>query len=72
MSSFLNVILLLAVSVTLLRYETRKARAIRSGSDTMAAVTRASIEASFLTTLITQPIWVLKTRMLLNLNKNIS
>ena len=38
----------------------------------MNAVTRASIDASFLTTLITQPIWVLKTRMLLNMNKNIS
>ena len=38
----------------------------------MDAVTLASIEASMLTTLITQPIWVVKTRMLLNVNKNIS
>lgn len=38
----------------------------------MSAVTKASIEASILTTLITQPIWVIKTRMLLNINKNIS
>ena len=32
----------------------------------MDAVTIASIEASFMATLITQPIWVIKTRMLLN------
>lgn len=38
----------------------------------MDAVTRASIEASMLTTLVTQPIWVIKTRMLLNCNKKIS
>lgn len=38
----------------------------------MNAVTRASIEASVLTTLITQPIWVIKTRMLLNMNQKIS
>lgn len=35
----------------------------------MNAVTRASIEASVLTTFITQPIWVVKTRMLLNTKK---
>lgn len=38
----------------------------------MDAVTRASIEASILTTLVTQPIWVIKTRMLLNCNKKVS
>jgi solute carrier family 25 folate transporter 32 len=38
----------------------------------MDAVTLASIEASILTTLFTQPIWVIKTRMLLNVNKKIS
>ena len=38
----------------------------------MNAVTRSSIEASVLTTLITQPIWVIKTRMLLNMNQKIS
>ena len=38
----------------------------------MDAVTLASIEASIMTTLVTQPIWVVKTRMLLNLNKKIS
>lgn len=32
----------------------------------MDAVTLASIEASFMATLMTQPIWVIKTRMLLN------
>ena len=38
----------------------------------MDAVTLASIEASIMTTLVTQPIWVVKTRMLLNMNKSIS
>jgi hypothetical protein len=32
----------------------------------MSAVTYASIEASFIATVVTQPIWVIKTRMLLN------
>jgi solute carrier family 25 folate transporter 32 len=41
------------------------------GYDTMNAVTIASTQASILTTLVTQPIWVIKTRMLLNCNKNI-
>jgi solute carrier family 25 (mitochondrial folate transporter), member 32 len=38
----------------------------------MRAVTRASVEASILCTLVTQPIWVIKTRMLLNTNPRIS
>lgn len=38
----------------------------------MSAVTRASVEASILCTLVTQPIWVIKTRMLLNTNPRIS
>lgn len=38
----------------------------------MEAVTHASIDASILTTLLTQPIWVIKTRMMLNVNKKIS
>jgi hypothetical protein len=41
------------------------------GWDTMDAVTIASMQASILTTLVTQPIWVIKTRMLLNCNKTI-
>lgn len=32
----------------------------------MRAVTYSSIEASIVATLVTQPIWVIKTRMLLN------
>lgn len=32
----------------------------------MRAVTYSSIEASLIATLVTQPIWVIKTRMLLN------
>jgi len=38
----------------------------------MEAVTRASVDASILATLLTQPIWVIKTRMMLNINKKIS
>lgn len=38
----------------------------------MDAVVLASTEASILATLLTQPIWVIKTRMLLNLNRHIS
>ena len=53
-------------------YETRKHTYEQKGLKTMDAVTLASIEASLLTTLITQPIWVIKTRMLLNVNKKIS
>lgn len=54
------------------QYETRKSLYENQGCEKMKAVTYASIEASFLTTLITQPIWVIKTRMMLNMNKKIS
>lgn len=37
----------------------------------MSAVSYSSIEASVLATLITQPIWVIKTRMLLNIQPHI-
>ncbi len=37
----------------------------------MSAVTYSSIEASVAATLVTQPIWVIKTRMLLNTDPNI-
>lgn len=37
----------------------------------MSAVSYSSIEASIIATLITQPIWVIKTRMLLNIQPNI-
>ena len=53
-------------------YEVAKKAHEQNGTTTMKAVTLASIEASFMTTLITQPIWVVKTRMLLNVNKKIS
>jgi solute carrier family 25 (mitochondrial folate transporter), member 32 len=52
-------------------YETRKDHLQREGWQVMEAVTRASIEASLLTTMLTQPIWVLKTRMLLNVNRGV-
>lgn len=32
----------------------------------------ASVEASLISTLITQPMWVIKTRMVLNVHKNIT
>ena len=53
-------------------YETAKKSYEQNGMNTMKAVTLASIEASFMTTLVTQPIWAVKTRMLLNVNKKIS
>lgn len=37
----------------------------------MSAVTLSSIEASIAATLVTQPMWVIKTRMLLNTQPNI-
>ena len=66
------VLLLLAVFLYLLRYETRKDAYEEKGFQKMKAVTYASTEASILSTLITQPIWVIKTRMMLNINKKIS
>ena len=38
----------------------------------MSATGIASLEASLLTTFITQPFWVIKTRILLNTDNNIS
>jgi hypothetical protein len=38
----------------------------------MNAVSIASIEAGVIATIITQPFWVIKTRMLLNVEPNIS
>jgi len=38
----------------------------------MNAVTYASVEASVCATFITQPFWVIKTRMLLDVKKGIS
>ena len=72
MSGHLNVRLLLAVPIPLPSYETRKTHFERAAYERMKAVTRASVEASILCTLITQPIWVVKTRMLLNTHRNIS
>lgn len=69
MPSHLHVILLLGVTHLLCRYETRKTLYEKDGYNTMDAVARASAEASILTTFITQPIWVIKTRMLLNTRK---
>ena len=39
--------------------------------DKMSSVTYASIEASVLATLGTQPIWVIRTRMLLNTERGV-
>jgi solute carrier family 25 folate transporter 32 len=38
----------------------------------MSAVTYASVEASICATFITQPFWVIKTRMLLEVHRGIS
>lgn len=69
MPSHVHVLLLLGVILLLSRYETRKSLYKKDGYNTMDAVARASAEASVLTTFITQPIWVIKTRMLLNTRK---
>ena len=37
----------------------------------MNAVTYSSLEASFAATLLTQPLWVIRTRMLLNIKPNV-
>jgi len=42
------------------------------GLKKMDSVALASIEAGVIATVVTQPMWVIKTRMLLNVNKNIS
>lgn len=65
----IHVLLFLGVTLFLCRYETRKTIYEKDGYSTMDAVARASAEASVLTTFITQPIWVIKTRMLLNTRK---
>lgn len=69
MPGHIHVLLLLGVTLFLCRYETRKSIYEKDGYSTMDAVARASAEASVLTTFITQPIWVIKTRMLLNTRK---
>lgn len=51
-------------------YEARKTHYQRKGYELMNAVTLSSIEASLIATLVTQPFWVLKTRMLLNIKPN--
>lgn len=44
----------------------------KKGLQKMDSVALASIEAGVIATVVTQPMWVVKTRMLLNVNKNIS
>lgn len=43
----------------------------QEGSGKMEAVARASTEASIAVTLLTQPVWVVKTRMLLNVDPRV-
>jgi hypothetical protein len=38
----------------------------------MSAVSWASLEAGVVATIVTQPFWVIKTRMLLNVDPNIN
>ena len=44
----------------------------QNGTEKMKSVAFASAEASIIATLATQPIWVIRTRMLLNTNQNIN
>ena len=53
-------------------YEVRKNIYEKRGLQKMDSVTLASIEASVLATVVTQPVWVVKTRMLLNVNKGVT
>ena len=53
-------------SYHIFRYEKRKVHYETRGNDAMSSVAMASLEASFAATMITQPVWVVKTRMLLN------
>ena len=53
-------------------YEVRKSLYEKKGLQKMESVTLASIEASGIATLVTQPIWVIKTRMLLNTNNGLT
>lgn len=61
----------MAVPIALPSYEKRKKHYEQKGIEVMNAVTYSSIEASVVATLVTQPIWVIKTRMLLNTDPNI-
>lgn len=56
----------MAVRLIIFRYEKRKKHYENKGLEAMHAVTYSSIEASIVATLVTQPVWVIKTRMLLN------
>jgi len=38
----------------------------------MNSVSLASLEAGIIATIVTQPFWVIKTRMLLNIDPNVS
>lgn len=71
MSSNCHISLLLDVHPLPLSYEVRKRVYEVRGYQKMDSVTAASIEASIISTLITQPMWVIKTRMVLNCRKNI-
>lgn len=65
-------VFLLGVLISLSSYESRKRQYESSGFKKMDAVTIASVEASVASTIVTQPMWVVKTRMVLNVNKGIS
>lgn len=72
MPSLIYGILLLDVNIHSFSYEARKEQLETEGHAKMESVVMASTEASLAATLLTQPVWVVKTRMLLNVDPRIS
>jgi hypothetical protein len=68
----INGLLLLDVNIHSCSYEARKEQLEIEGRQKMESVVMASTEASLAATLLTQPVWVVKTRMLLNVDPRIS
>lgn len=61
--------LLLAVGVHLCRYEKRKLQYEIEGTPRMTATILASVQGSVFATLVTQPLWVIRTRVILSMAK---
>lgn len=70
--SIRHISVLLDVDVLKFSYEVRKGVYSTRGFKKMDSVTMASLEASLISTLITQPMSVIKTRMVLNVHKDIT
>lgn len=60
---------LLAVQILKSRYEQQKLHYEREGKSAMVATSYAGTQASLFTAIVTQPLWVIKTRVVLNTKK---